>query len=220
MALDSCSCTHRDSVFVASRHFNLILVDLQYKASNPNCLACVPFLITSCKFKLWKSSTDSCMVPALAPTIGGGHPKSTRALQLKRYATKWQKMSITSCYTQGLSPRQAEIQAVILLAVLLRVTGCELTVYTVVRAIAVATLLALPVSPESLVSGQLAPVAHAATVTACHTQAIAQRKSFLTLTPLLAWQRTWLFRFIQVGTGQRAGAGALIKMTILWTGKS
>lgn len=220
MTLDSRSCTHRDSVFIASRHFNLILVDLQYKAPNPNCLARVPFLITSCQFKLRKSSTDGCVVPALASAIGGGHPKSTRALQLKRYATKWQKMSITSGHTQGLSPRLAEIQAIILLAVLLRVTGCELTVYTVVRAIAVAALLALPVGPESLISGQLAPVAHAATVTACHTQAIAQRKAFFTLTPLLAWQRTWLFRFIQVGTGQRAGAGALVKMTVLWTGES
>lgn len=105
-------------------------------------------------------------------------------------------MSITSSHTQGLSARLAEIEAVNLLAVLLSVTGCELTVYTVVRAIAVAALLALPVCPESLISGQLASVAHAATITACHTQAIAKRKAFLTLTPLLAWQRAWLFRFI------------------------
>lgn len=160
------------------------------------------------------------MVPALSLTVGGGHPKSTRALQLKWNATEWQKMSITSCHTQGLSTRLADIQAIILLAVLLRVTGCELTVHIVVRAIAVAALLAFPVCPESLISGQLVPVAHAATVAACHTQAIPQRKAFLTLTPLLAWQRTRLFRFIQVGAGQRAGTGALIKMTVLRTGKS
>lgn len=153
-------------------------------------------------------------------TIGGGHPESARALQLKWYITKWKEMPITSDHTQGFGARLAEIQAVILLAVLLRVTGCELTVYTVVRAVAVAALLAFPVGPESLISGQLAPVAHTATVAARHTQAVPQCEALLTLTPILAGQRTWLFRFIQVGTGQRAGAGALIKMTVFRTGKS
>lgn len=85
----SCLSTHRDSVFVGSRDFNLILIDLQHKAPHPNCLACVPVLITSCQFKLRKTSTDGCMVSALSSTIGGGHPKSTRALQLKWYPTKW-----------------------------------------------------------------------------------------------------------------------------------
>lgn len=75
-------------------------------------------------------------------------------------------MSITSCHTESLGAWLAEIQAIILLAVLLSVTGCELTVYTVVRAIAVAALLAFPVRPESLISGQLAPMAHAATIAA------------------------------------------------------
>lgn len=81
-------------------------------------------------------------------------------------------MSITGCHTQGLGARLAEIQAVILLAVLLRVAGCEKTVYAIVRAVAIAALLALPVSPERLIGGQLAPVAHAATITARHTQAV------------------------------------------------
>lgn len=190
--------THRDSVFVASRHFNLILINLQYKSPHPDSLACVPLLITSCQFKFRKSSIDGCRVSALSTTVGGGHPESTRALQLKWYATKWQEVSITRCHTQGLSAWQAEIQAITLLAVLLEVTGRQLTVYTVVRAVAVAALLALPVRPESLISGKLAAMAHTATIAARHTQAVAKRKAFLALTPLLAGQRARLLRFIQV----------------------
>lgn len=129
-------------------------------------------------------------------------------------------MSVTSRHTQGLSARLAKVQAVVLLAVLVRVTGCELTVHTVVSTIAEAALLALPVRPEGLVSGQLASVAHAATIAARHTQAFAQRETFLTLAPFLARQRARLFRFVQVGTGQRAGTRALVEMTVLWTGKS
>lgn len=129
-------------------------------------------------------------------------------------------MSIASCHTQGLRARLAEIQAVILLAVLLRVTRRELTVYGVVRAIAVAALLALPVCPESLVGGQLTPVVDAATISARHAQAIPQREAVFALTPLLTRQGARLFGVVQVGTGQRAGAGALIKVTVLWTGKS
>lgn len=95
-----------------------------------------------------------------------------------------------------------------------------LTVDAVVRTIAVAALLALPVCPESLIGGQLAAVAHAATIASCHTKTIKQCKTFLALTPFLAGQRARFLRFIQVSTGQRAGAGTLIKMTVLWTGES
>lgn len=134
--------------------------------------------------------------------------------------TKWQEMAISSGHTQGLCARPAEIQAITFLAVLLDVAGRRLTVNGVVRAIAVAALLALPVRPECLISGQSASVAHAATITACHTEAVVQSEAFLALTALLAWQRARRLRFVQAGTGQRAGGGALIKMTVLWTRQS
>lgn len=128
-------------------------------------------------------------------------------------------MSITGRYTQGLSTWLAKIQAVHLLAVLLQGTRCKLAIHAVVRAVAVATLLAFPICPESLIGDELAAMMHTATVAAGHTEATAQRKALPTLAALLAWQRTRLLRLVQVGAGQRAGAGALLEMTVFWTGK-
>lgn len=129
-------------------------------------------------------------------------------------------MSITGCCAQSLSAWLAKIQAVHFLAELLQGTWCKLAINAVVRAIAVATLLALPVCPESLIGGELAAVMCTTTITAGHTKAVAQRKALPTLAALLAWQRTWILRLVQVGAGQRAGAGAFLKMTVVWTGKS
>lgn len=95
-----------------------------------------------------------------------------------------------------------------------------MTVHAVVRAVTVAPLLALPVSPESLISCQVAAMAHTAAVTARYTKVVMQNEAILTLTPLLAWQGARFPWFIQVGTGQRAAAGALIKVTVFWTWKS
>lgn len=116
--------------------------------------------------------------------------------------------------------RQAEIQTVALVAVLLQATGGQMTIHTVVRAITVAALLALPVSPESLISCQVTAMAHTAAVAACYTKVVMQNKAILTLTALLAWQGARFPWFIQLGTGQRAAAGALIKVTVFWTWKS
>lgn len=129
-------------------------------------------------------------------------------------------MSITSRCAQSLCARLAKIQAVHFLAVLLQGTWCRLAIDAVVRAVAVATLLALPVCPESLIGGELAAAMRTTTIAAGHTKAVAQRKALPTLAALLARQRTWLLRLVQVGAGQRAGAGALLKMTVVWTGKS
>lgn len=129
-------------------------------------------------------------------------------------------MSITGRCAQSLSAWLAKIQAVYFLAVLLQETRCKLAINTVVRTIAVATLLALPVCPESLIGGELAAVMRTTTIAAGHTEAVAQRKALSTLAALLAWKWTWLLRLIQVGACQRAGAGALLKMTVVWTGKS
>lgn len=214
-----CSCTYGDCVFVASRHFNFILVNLQDKAPHPDCLARVSFLVSGCQFEARESPTRQRVLPVLAPADGGGHPQSTGALELKRYTTKRQEVPITSDHAQSLRAGQAEVQAVVLLAVLLGATGRQLTVHAVVRAVAVAALLALPVCPERLVSGQLAIVTHAAAVAAGHAEAVPHRKAVLALTPLLAWQRARLIGLIQVGAGQRAGRRAFLEMTVLWTRK-
>ncbi|TNN47363.1 hypothetical protein EYF80_042451 [Liparis tanakae] len=118
--------------------------------------------------------------------------RRTRALQFKRDAAERQKMSVAGRQTQGLGARPADVQAVVLQAVLLRAAGCELTVDAVVGAVAVAALLALPVRPEGLIGGQLAAVAHAAAIAACHAHAIPQREAVLALTPFLARQRARL----------------------------
>lgn len=129
-------------------------------------------------------------------------------------------MPVSCCRAEGLSVRQAEIQTIALVAVLLQATGGQMTVHTVVRAVTVAPLLALPVSPESLISCQVTAMAHTAAVTARYTKVVMQNEAILTLTPLLAWQGARFSWFIQVGTGQRAAAGALIKVTVFWTWKS
>lgn len=129
-------------------------------------------------------------------------------------------MSVPGCYAQGLGTRHTVIHAIVFLAELFWAAGYMSTVDTVVGAVAVAALLAFPVGPKSVIGGEMASVANAATVTASHTQSVTQRKTILALATLLAWERTRLFRHIQVGTGQRAGSGAFIKMTVLWTGKS
>lgn len=129
-------------------------------------------------------------------------------------------MAVTCSHTQGLGAWLAEVQAVVLLAVLLGVAGCELTVRAVVGAVAVAALLAFPVSPESLVGGHLVAVVHAAAVAPGHAQAVPHRKAFFTLAAFLARQRARLLGLIQVGAGQRASGGAFLKMAVLWTRKS
>lgn len=129
-------------------------------------------------------------------------------------------MPITGSHTQGLGARLTEVQAVVLLTVFLGTAGRELTIHAVVRAVAEAALLALPVRPKRLIGGQLTAVAHAAAVTTRNTQAVPQRKAVLTATSFLAWQRAWLLRLVQVGTGQRASTGALVEVTVLWAGES
>lgn len=129
-------------------------------------------------------------------------------------------MPVSCCRTEGLGVWQAEIQSVALVAVLLQATGGQVTVHTVVRAVTVAPLLALPVSPESLISCQVTAMAHTAAVTARYTKVVMQNEAILTLTPLLARQGAGLPWFVQVGAGQRAAAGALIKVTVLWTWES
>lgn len=129
-------------------------------------------------------------------------------------------MPIAGRCAQSLSAWLAKIQAVHFLAVLLQGARCKLAIHAVVRAVAMAALSALPVCPESLIGGELAAVMCAATITAGHTEAVAQRKALPTLAALLARQRTWLLRLVQIGAGHRTGAGALLKMTVVWTGKS
>lgn len=99
-------------------------------------------------------------------------------------------MSITSRCTQSLGAWLAKIQAVHFLAVLLQGTWCKLAIHAVVGAVAVATLLALPVCPESLIGGELVAVMRTTTIAAGHTKAVAQRKALPTLAALLARQRT------------------------------
>lgn len=216
----TCTCTYCDCVFVASRHFDFKAVDVQHKAPHPDRLARVSPLIPSCQFKIRKSSIRHCRLSAVASTVGGDHPGSTGALQVKWHAAKRQKVPIASSHTQGLCARLTEVQAVVLLAVLLGTAGSELTVHAVVGAVAEAALLALPVRPESLIRGQLTAIAHTTAVATRDTQAVPQRKTNFTPTTLQTRQRARLLRLVQVGTGQRAGSGALVKMTVLWTGKS
>lgn len=96
-------------------------------------------------------------------------------------------MPVSCCHAEGLSVWQAEIQTVSLVAVLLQATGGQVTVYTVVGAVTVAPLLALPVSPESLIGCQVTAMAHTAAVTACYAKVVMQNEAILTLTSLLAW---------------------------------
>lgn len=152
--------------------------------------------------------------------MAGDHLKSTRALEFKGHAPKRQEVSVPGRHADGLGVRQAEEQALALVAVLLQATGGVLTGHPVVRAVAVAALLALPVRPEGLVGGQTAAVVDAAAVAAGDTKVVVQDEAVLTLAALLARLGARFPRVIQVGAGQRAAAGALIKVTVLWTGKS
>lgn len=214
----SCLSTYSDSVFVASGNFDFIFVDLQYKAPHPDRLPSVSFLIAYRQFKPREDSTHPRRLSA--STICGGHLQSAGALKLKRHAIKRQKMSVAGGHTQGLGTWLAEVQAFVLLAVLLRAAGCELTVHAVVRPVAVAALLAFPVCPEGLVGGNLAALVHTAAFAPRHAQAVPHRKAILTLAAFLTGQRARLLRLIQVSAGQRAGGGAFFKMTVLWTRKS
>lgn len=99
-------------------------------------------------------------------------------------------MPITGRCAESLGTWLAKIEAIHFLAVLLRRTWCKLAVHAVVRAVAVATLLALPVCPESLIGGELAAVMCTTTIAVGHTKAVAQCKALSTLAALLAWQRT------------------------------
>lgn len=129
-------------------------------------------------------------------------------------------MSVTRRHAQGFGAGKAEVQAVVFLAVFLGVAGSELTVNAVVGAVAVAAFLTFPVRPEGQIRGERSAVAHAAAITARHAKAVSKSKSFLTLTALLTGQRARLLGVVEVVTGQRAGAGALVKMAVRWTGKS
>lgn len=185
------SNTHRHSVFVAPGHLYYKPVDLKQESPYPNCLSCVPLLVKGRQFKLRKTITGGCSLSvSFCLTVSSRHLEGTRTLELKWHAHKRQEMPVTGCCTESLGAWLAKIEAIDFLAVLLQGTWCELAVHAVVRAVAVATLLALPVCPESLIGVELAAMMLTTTIAAGHTKTVTQCEALSTLASLLARQRT------------------------------
>lgn len=160
------------------------------------------------------------VIAIILPTLCGGQHKGAAALQVERNATEGQEVAVASDGTQRLGARLAEVELLVLLAELLCIAGGEMAVHAVVSAVAVAALLALPVRPEGLVGGQLPAHVHAAAVAPCHALAVPESVTLLALAALGAGQWARLLWLVQVGTGQGAVTGALLKVAALRAGQS
>lgn len=126
-------------------------------------------------------------------------------------------MAIARDDARGVSPNLAVIQPTFLQAVFVFLTGDVFTVHAVVRAIAVAKVLAVGIHPEGLVGGKLVPLKAAPTLTPENASGTPESKAFITLAALHTSVQAHGPR-CQVFTGFRAGH-ALLKVAVLWAGE-